>query len=201
MALVHITRSLKEGNRLHAFLSGGGLRVIRIEKGKRADKLLGYGEHPHVDDALKLADETLRTGKMPKESVYLTGSSTAEGPLDQWLREGLTFDAWANADGTVVVQLLNSFYSDPVPQELLQKAHAEGTAEWRNRGGIHLVHSVSYHPNRREHRYDYGLKEIKRCTQNVNYPVAKTGKGADFDLALAAALAAPQLEVEKQAAA
>ncbi len=200
MSLKHITLALREGCRLHAFLSGGGLRVIRVEKGKRGGKLVGYGEDPHIDAALELADDTLRTGKIPKDSIYLTGSSTPEGPLDQWILCGHTFDAWAEADGAIVVQLLNSYYRDEVPETLLKEALEKGTAEWHNRGGIHQVHSVTHHPERKAHHYDYGLKEVKRCTKSVSYPVAKTGRGKDFGEALKAALAAPQLEVEKQAA-
>ena len=43
MRLIGINKALKEGGRLHAFLSGSGLRVVRIEKN---GKLKGYGEHP-----------------------------------------------------------------------------------------------------------------------------------------------------------
>lgn len=203
MVLRHIDKALREGCKLHAFRSGGGLRVIRIEKGKRGGKLVGYGEHPYVDEALRLADRTMRPilGRMPKKSVYLTGSSSSSGPLDEWILQGHTFDAWAEADGTIVAKLLNSFYSDDVPETLLKKALFEGSVEWHNRGGIHLVHNVSYHPKRKEHRYDYSLKEIKRCTQNAHYSVAKTGNGKDLDEALKAALLAPQLEVDEEAAA
>lgn len=203
MTLSHITTALQAGARLRAFRSGGGLRVVRIERGKRGGKLIGYGEHPHIQEALNLTNKTLRPviGRMPKRSVYMTGASSADGPLDEWILCGHTFDAWAESDGTIVAHMLNPSFSNEVPETLLKKALAEGSAEWHDRGGIHLVHSVSYHPKRDEHRYDYGLKEIKRCTQNVMYPVAKTGRGKNFDEALQEALKAPQLEVEQKKAA
>lgn len=40
---------LMEGGRLHAFRSGGGLRVVRLEYGQ---KLRGYGEHYDIGTAL-----------------------------------------------------------------------------------------------------------------------------------------------------
>lgn len=203
MTLSHITKALQAGARLHAFCSGGALRVVRIERGKRGGKLIGYGEHPNIEEALNLTNKTLRPviGRMPKKSVYLTGASSAESPLDEWILCGNTFDAWAKADGQIVVQLLNENYSDEVPETLLKEAIAHGSADWHNRGGIHQVHSVSYHPKRDEHRYDYSLKEIKRCTQNVRYPVAKIGRGKNFDEALQEALKAPQLEINIEIAA
>ena len=56
----NLQEALKNGANLHAFLSGGGLRVVRIEKmnketGKK--ELLSYGEHPYFSGALVHADE------------------------------------------------------------------------------------------------------------------------------------------------
>ena len=52
-AYPNIEKALKDGARLHAFLSGGGLRVVRIEKKKDTetkdedDNLISYGEHSY----------------------------------------------------------------------------------------------------------------------------------------------------------
>ena len=52
-----IHQALRDGCRLRAFMSGGGLRVIRLEKRKQ---LKAYGEFPHVEEALQHADEQSR---------------------------------------------------------------------------------------------------------------------------------------------
>ena len=49
MIVEGIEKALKENCKIHGFSSGGGLRVIRIEKG---DLLRGYGEHPHLEELM-----------------------------------------------------------------------------------------------------------------------------------------------------
>ena len=61
-SLDHLQQALRNGAKLHAFLSGGGLRVVRLEKG---GKLLGYGEHPYIEEALRHADEDTEAGGRP----------------------------------------------------------------------------------------------------------------------------------------
>jgi hypothetical protein len=200
MPFKHITRALREGGHLHAFRSGGGLRVIRVEKGRHGE-LLGYGEHVHVQAALKLANKTLGLfGRLPKKSVFLTGDPSAEDALDRWLLAGLEFDAQNEGD-EIVVQLLNRYYEDTVPDEVLQAALKNGTAEWENRGVTYLYYNVSYAKGS-EYPWGYSAKTIKGggVLKSV-YTVAKTGHGKDFDEALKNALEAPQLEVEQKKAA
>lgn len=102
-----ISQALFEGCRLHAFRSGGGLMVVRVSE---ADgKLRGYGEHPHIDEALDYADEDYLAGGRKYTDVYgkihphyLTGNSNAISPLDAWVKRGRTFDAFCDNDGFVV---------------------------------------------------------------------------------------------------
>ena len=108
-----------KGVRLRGFRSGGGLRVVRVEQaqGKGEAKLLGYGEHYDAERALKHCAEDLAAGGRPYEEVYgkkhthyLTGSASASGPLDAWLLEGGTIDAWCvlargSQEKEVVVEL------------------------------------------------------------------------------------------------
>lgn len=96
MELTGIEQALRYGCRLHAFRSGAGLRVVRIEKD---GDLVGYGEHPHASDALSHANEDILAGGRPYDEVYgclkphyLTGSSSANDELDLWLLQGHTFD-------------------------------------------------------------------------------------------------------------
>lgn len=102
MELHGIEQALKGGCRLHAFRSGGGLRVVRIEE---AGTLKGYGEHPHVSEALIHANDDAVAGGREYSQVYggakplyLTGSSVPESGLDDWLMHGNTFDAYSEAD-------------------------------------------------------------------------------------------------------
>jgi hypothetical protein len=103
--------ALRKGNCIHAFLSGGGLRVIRIEKKARNGTLVGYGEHPDVEDALKHAAEDFTAGGRPYDKVYgpkglyahyLTGSTSTASALDAWVRRGSTFDIHSEGDDIVV---------------------------------------------------------------------------------------------------
>lgn len=94
---------IDDGAKMHAFLSGGGLRVFRLEKGK---KLVGYGEHCNALKALSLLVEDYAAGGQPYSKVYgtfggpdgeyemyLTGSSTPDGDVDEWLLKGYSIDA------------------------------------------------------------------------------------------------------------
>lgn len=104
-----IDQALERGNRLHGFLSGGGLRVIRLELD---GELKGYGEHPNVDEALIHASEDFSAGGRDYYEVYgklyphyLTGSSEITSPLDGWLLRGRTIDAYRVYRGKVRVEL------------------------------------------------------------------------------------------------
>ena len=90
--LTGITDKLAGGAELRAFCSVGGLRVVRIE---REGTLLGYGEHPSLEDALSHANEDILAGHREYKEVYgeskphyLTGSSTPTSLADQWVLSG-----------------------------------------------------------------------------------------------------------------
>jgi hypothetical protein len=134
--------ALRKGHVIHAFLSGGGLRVIRVEK-ERHGTLLGYGEHPSVSEALKHAAEDFVAGGRPYADVYgdngkyphyLTGSPTPDSELDSWLRHGNTFDA--RAEGQEFVVELKGMHLVNTPDEALERARANKghPAVWRDRG-------------------------------------------------------------------
>lgn len=60
MSMEQLEQALRAGGQLHAFRSGGGLRVVRVE---RDAGLVAYGEHPHMGDALRLAGEDYAAGQ------------------------------------------------------------------------------------------------------------------------------------------
>jgi len=122
MDLINLRKAFKEGATLHGFLSGGGLRVFRVELG---GDLIGYGEHPHALDAL--AHVELWIGeKIPSSTSayksfygvkfphYLTGSSASgSSKLDSWMCQGYSVDAkYSKDDGVIVVDLKGSYSRD-----------------------------------------------------------------------------------------
>jgi len=132
--------ALRKGNCIHAFLSGGGLRVIRIEK-KRNGKLLGYGEHPEVDEALRHVAEDFAAGGRPYNKVYgpkglyahpRTGSSETTSDLDAWIRQGRTFDIRSEGDQLIVE--LRGFDEFTTPDSAHERALNGDVVLTENRG-------------------------------------------------------------------
>lgn len=74
----NLENALKEGANIHVFRSGGGLRVVRLEK---KGKLISYGEHPYFSTALSHAEsdfglsyEEQYNPENGKHIHYLTGA-------------------------------------------------------------------------------------------------------------------------------
>lgn len=201
MQLRGIEAALKNGCRLHAFLSGGGLRVIRLEV--KSGGLKGYGEHPHVDEALVHANEDCLAGgrayhevygKDGKYPHYLTGNASAGSDLDAWLRQGWTFDAWWEDD--CVVLELNGWQDIRAPQELYQRVLTTGTKElWERGDRCYEITRIRFPSGQ------FGTStrclNPKEGTNIFVYRFTKTGRGKTFAEALAAAFAAEQVEVAK----
>lgn len=96
-----IDKAIKEGNTLHIFLSGGGLRVARIEKRKLDGELLGYAEHPNLMPTLEMVAEDYENGgKMANhyEATYLTGNSNPDSNLDSQILSGHVIDIVPSKD-------------------------------------------------------------------------------------------------------
>jgi len=140
-----IEGALRKGGVMHAFMSGGGLRVMRIEKGRHG-KLLGYGEHPYADEALRHVAEDFAAGGRPYDKVYgtcnfdnpkkskkgiydmyLTGASAPDGQLDAWIRKGSTFDA-RYVDGQYEVDL-RGWGEMRTPKDVIDRVTKTGKSE------------------------------------------------------------------------
>ncbi len=128
--------AIQRGARLHAFMSGGGLRVIRLE---HKGRLVAYGEAPDVSEALTIAAEDYAAGGRPYGDVYgktrphyLTGQSEPSGPVDAWLRQGRTFDAWH--DGKAIVVEMRGLQDTKVPEGTHDRVLAGETVAWVSRG-------------------------------------------------------------------
>lgn len=78
---------------LYSFRSGGGLCVVRIERGAKYGGLAGYGEHPDLSGAIAMAAKDYTEGqqiyrtKRP-DPHYLTGSYDVGSPLEAWIKRG-----------------------------------------------------------------------------------------------------------------
>ena len=81
--IVLVEEALRKGKGLHAFLSGGGLRVVRIED-KGRGTLRGYGEHPHIDEAQRL-DEMLAPAGSKLLCVSSFGVYDMVGNIDEFV--------------------------------------------------------------------------------------------------------------------
>lgn len=106
----------KASNAIHAFRSGGGLRVLRLECG---DDLLGYGESIQFDEALKnLENDTAAGGRKYNEVYgkltphYLTGTSEVSSNIDRWLLMGRSFDIRNFHFGDEPYEFKSEFSSD-----------------------------------------------------------------------------------------
>jgi len=198
-----IDTALREGCRLCAFRSGGGLRVVRIEQN---GKLKGYGEHPHVEDALSHANEDFLAGGRPYSKVYgntephyLTGSSTSTSPLDHWLLQGHTFDAWQNGDG--VVFQLKGLTEVKIPEEILDEVLRTGApATWEHRSYVYDI-TRSYFPSGElctRTRVINSPNGKEKSTGLWAYYITKTGYGKDFWTAMESAFKAEEIEVQRQ---
>jgi hypothetical protein len=130
-----LVKALKSGNKIHCFLSGGGLRVVRIEK-VGGGALKGYGEHPHFMEAIRHADEDFLAGGRPYNKVYgenglydcyLTGASTPEKGIDQWVRSGNAVDFFYHG-GKFILETEQFRHCGP-PKELTDRVATTGKAE------------------------------------------------------------------------
>ena len=196
MELRGIEKALEGGCRLHAFRSGGGLRVVRLEK---EGDLKGYGEHPLANDALVHANEDFLAGGRPYDEVYgkkhphyLTGSSTASTELDQWMLQGRTFDAWWENDEIVVE--LQGLQDVRPPEELIEQVKKTlASAKWKNRG-YHYVISPFIFPGNGKLGTQMKCLNPGKDTGYLTFNVTKTGRGKNFQEAMDNAFAALQVE-------
>ena len=144
-----LEHALRSGGKMHAFLSGGGLRVVRIEA---CGDLVAYGEHPVMSDALRIcAEDFLCGGRKYKdvygsvETHYLTGQSEPDGDLDALVRKSGTFDA--SFGGGVFLFELHGFEQHEAPAGVQDRATAGETVRYTDDRGMRFVASPSRFPN------------------------------------------------------
>ena len=196
-----IHRALQNGCRLHAFASGGGLRVIRIEKN---GKLAGYGEQPHVEVALLHADEDYLAGCSEYKEVYgkkyphyLTGDTLSTSNLDWWVRKGCTFDCWQ--EGSEIVFELRGYAENKNPEWVLNKAkETDEPVQWQERG---FTYATQYYEHNGDPGYQTEVVVSRPGAGNAApwiYKIVKHGAGKNFWEAMTSAFAADEIEVEEE---
>lgn len=201
--VAHLERAMREGCLVRSFLSGGGLRVIRVETNDVLKDLKAYGEHPYVDDALLHAAEDFAAGGRPYEEVYgpkarrhyLTGTTTPNSELDAWVRCGNTFVA--TFENGEFVFVLKGYARQEIPEEILEAAYKGKKTIWGARGFTFEI-KPSRMPNG-EPSAIIDVQDIphgKTRLQAYNYHVTKTGKAATFKEAMKLALVATPVEVQ-----
>lgn len=93
----NLEKALEGGAKIHIFRSGGGLRVVRIEK---EEKLVSYGEYPYFAGAMEHAENDFGmdykaqySGTHSKHTHYLTGAyPMAHDIIDSYIFCGKTLD-------------------------------------------------------------------------------------------------------------
>lgn len=145
----NVHKALMNGNKLHAFRSGGGLRVVRVGKD---GNLLGYGEHPYIEEALRHCDEDIAAGGRDYHYVYgklydhyYTGSSSPSSDLDKWILSGGTFDV-VYENGKFVASL-SQLEQVTTPKDVMDRVLSTGKAENYTVLGLTYEASLSHFGN------------------------------------------------------
>lgn len=197
-----LEKALRAGCKLKVFLSGGGLRVARLEAGE--DNLFGYGEHPHLEEALAHVAEDYAAGGRPYEEVYgesgihthyLTGARETSSPLDEWVRRGNKISAVYD-DGDFVVTL-SGYGQHELPEGVMDRVIATGQSERHEQRGYTYEVVRSRFPTGAPcvTCNVVGTPLVQRLGSDPwMWQEKRIGRGASFEAACEAALAATPME-------
>ena len=197
--LTTLEGALRKGVRLHGFLSGGGLRVVRLELD---GQLVGYGEHPHVDAAMSLlAEDYLAGGRPygdvygPKKPHYRIGSPVPDSAFDASLRRGRSFDAFAEDENFVCE--IDCYEQVELPAEQKSRALTEAFL-WEQRGYVIQVGPCRFPDGTLGYSMSMvSCPEGKTHSTAFNFGAVRKGVASTLEAAIAAALVAEPVEIEK----
>ncbi|MEA1925790.1 MAG: hypothetical protein U9M90_00895 [Patescibacteria group bacterium] len=196
-----IHQGLSDGCKMHAFLSGGGLRVVCLDND---GKDVAYGEHPHIEEALDHLEEDFLAGGRPYEEVYgklyphyLTGSTLPTSNLDARIRRGETFDCWRERDE--IIFELKGYAHTETPKNVLDQIERTGSAvQWRNRGYLYQTERTRFPSGDPAFSTKVISSPLNRDGANPwMYDVVKTGRGENFWEAVKKAFSAPEIEIHQ----
>ena len=166
---------LRDGAYLHAFRSGGGLRVVRVST---SANLLAYGEYPDIGEALAHAEEDARAGGREYSEVYgkihdhyLTGSSSPASSLDWWVLRGRAFDVLFEA-GKFVFQ--STFTSRrKTPQGVVAALRLDEIKRFRD-GGLHEYADPKV--RWKEDGYEFEASPFEFCNGELGHATKCVGR-------------------------
>lgn len=195
-AMDAINNALWKGCKFRAFRSGGGLRVVTVER-HNIDK--GYGEDPNIENALEQAAKSLTKVK-PYECVYLTGTTQASSRLDRWVLGGSTFRAYH--EGRALCVELHGWGRHELPEGVMSRVLHDGeVVSYTSDRGFTYESSRSYFPGNGEACVQTRLvdKPSNRLEHRAwLWRMFKTGRGDTFLAALENAFNAPEVEKEEE---
>jgi len=197
--LLWVHQALQVGYHLRGFSSGGGLRVVILEKTKKKKSF--YGEHPHVEEALNYLDEDVLAGGRPYKKVYgkkyphyLTGATVSTSNIDSWLRWGHTFECWQ--EGKIIFFKLRGYAKYKIPDWVKREVEFRPgePIQWKDRGFTFTTVPKTY-------GFGYTIKVVKSPKESQGkdpylIKVTRTGKGKKLWEAMAFAFLAPQVEIK-----
>lgn len=206
-SIVQIEKALLSGHKLHTFRSGGGLQVVRIDA---KSVLKGYGEHPHINEALRHAGEDFAAGGRPYAdvygkidwdnpekskqglySMYLTGTHEINGKLDEWVKQNTLR---ARGFHKQIEIELRGWGELVTPQDIVERCTKnKEIVEWEDTRGCKFISHPSIFPGDRSPGCSTSLQS---CPPNMPknavwiWETKQTGRGASFADALNAAFIA-----------
>lgn len=197
-----LTKTLLQGNSaVHAFRSGGGLRVLRLEAGHNRGALLCYSEAPQFDEALEHLEKDIENDGLAAKNYkavyggtyphYLTGTPAVSSKADEIIVSGGTLDL-RGGDG--VITAVFQKYVHAITEEDWKPVFRGETVRIEKRGFTYILRPVRYPEG-----WGGTSKTIRGPgTEGKNdhmYQVAYTGTGATVAEAIEAALVAEPVEV------
>lgn len=189
-----LERALRQGCRLHAFMSGDGTRVVRLEK--RDGLLAGYGEGRRVSEAAMMAAENFKSGKT-RDLVH-TEARHPDGELDAWIRRGHTFDAWSLGHTDYAFQLRGLEFEKIAPS-VVKRWTAGDRFSWTSPRGVTWIGGpVKFGNGDQGCTYNIVAKPHGMSRQQAEmYYAQRTGYSIRLEFAIERALQAELVE-EKQ---
>lgn len=196
LELIYIDSALRDGAHLTGSRSVGGLRIVRIVLN---DSVIGYGEHPHIKEALKYANEDLKAGGRKYSEVYgllyphyITGSSNPSDNLDRWILSGNTIEAIFKDESIQITLKGNKGFKTPmkISNRVIESQKA---FEWEDRGFKFLTLPGNWFNGKAGITTEIISKAPNKKSPWF-YEISKTGSAKTFTLALNIALNAEEVE-------
>lgn len=132
MKYKHINEALLLGFKLHCFRSGGGLRVLRLDRMFQGKNKCYYAESHNFYDALRILEDDIVAGGREYSEVYgiienhyLTGSYSEGNNIDTWVCSGNPFDVKFEIDKCVID--MSTKEDICVPKEIANKVQENKT--------------------------------------------------------------------------